>query len=55
MPDGWVKSADEERDLEVLIFKDFKFSKQCILPKNIAILMFIIINIGVSYKSAEVI
>ena len=55
MNDGWVKSVDEERDLGVLISKDLKFSKQCLLEKNKANLMLGIINRGVSYKSAEVI
>ena len=27
MNDGWVKSIDEERDLGVLMSKDFQFSK----------------------------
>ena len=34
MNDGWVKSVDEERDLGVLLCKDLKFSKQCLLAKN---------------------
>ena len=33
MNDGWVKSVDEERDLGVLMSKDLKFSKQCLLAK----------------------
>ena len=52
---GWVRSVDEERDLGVLMSKDLKFSKQCLLTKNKANLMLGIINRGVSYKSAEVI
>ena len=44
MNDGWVKSVDEERDLGVLISKDLKFSKQCLLSKNKANLRFGIIN-----------
>ena len=55
MNDGWVKSVDEERDLVVLMFTDFMFSKQCLLGKNKANLMLCIINRGLSYKSAEVI
>ena len=55
MKDGWVKSIDEERDLGVLLSKDLKFSKQCLLAKNKAYLMLGISNIGVLYKSAEVI
>ena len=55
MNDGWVKSVDKERDLGVLMSKDLKFSKQCLLAKNKANLMLSIINRGVSYKSAEVI
>ena len=39
----------------MLISKDLKFSKQCILAKNKANLISGIINKGVSYKSAEVI
>ena len=31
--DGWVNSVDEEMDLGVLIYKDLKLSKQCILAK----------------------
>ena len=42
----WVKSIDEERDLGMLISKDFKFSKQCIMVKNKANLMLGIINRG---------
>ena len=53
--DGWVTSVDEERDLGVLLSKDMKFSKQCLLAKNKANLMLGIINKGVSYKSPEVI
>ena len=34
MNDGWIKSVDEERDLGVLVSKDLKFSKQCLLSKN---------------------
>ena len=34
MKDWWVKWADEERDLAVLISKDLKFSKQCLLAKK---------------------
>ena len=33
MNDNCVKSVDEERDLEVLISKDLKFSKQYLLTK----------------------
>ena len=51
----WVKSADEEKDLGVIMSKDLKFSKQCLLTKSKANLMLGIINRGVSYKSAEVI
>ena len=32
--DGWVKSVDEEKDLEMLKSKDLKFFKQCILVKK---------------------
>ena len=46
---------DEERDLGVLISKDLKFLKQCLLPKNKANLMLGRINRGGSYKFAEVI
>ena len=31
--DGWIKLEDEERDLGVLMSKDFKFSKHCQLAK----------------------
>ena len=33
MNDGWVKSIDEKKDLEMIMFKDLKFSKQCVLVK----------------------
>ena len=33
MNDGWVKSVEEERDLVVLMSKDLKISKQCLLAK----------------------
>ena len=55
MNDGWVKSVDEKRDLVVLMSKDLKFSKQCLLAKNESKLMLLIINRGVSYKSFDVI
>ena len=53
--DGWAKSVDEESDLRVIMSKDLKFSKQCLLVKNKDNLMLGTINRGVSYKSAEVI
>ena len=31
--DGWVKSVGEEMDLGVLMYKDFKLSKLCLLSK----------------------
>ena len=34
MNDGWVKSVYEEKNLGVLISKDLKFSKQCLLAKK---------------------
>ena len=55
VPDGWIKSVDEDRNLGVLISKDLKFSKQCLLAKNTANLILGIMNRGVSYKSAELI
>ena len=55
MNDGWVESVDEERDLRVLISKDLKFSKQCLLVKNKANLMLGIINRGILYKYAELV
>ena len=39
MDDGWVKSLNVERDLGVLISRDLKFSKPCLLAKNKANLM----------------
>ena len=48
MNDSSVKSVDEERHLGMLMSKDLKFSKQCLLAKNKANLMFAIINIRVS-------
>ena len=53
MNEGWVKSVNEERDLGMLMSKNLKFSKQCLLAKNKANLM-LGINIGISYKSAEI-
>ena len=53
MNDGWVRSVDEERDFRVLMSKDLKFSKQCLLLKKSTTLMLGIIKRGVSYNSAE--
>ena len=39
MNDGQIKSVDEERDLGVLMSKDLKFSKQCLMAKIKANLM----------------
>ena len=50
MSDGWVKSVNEKRDLRVLMFKDFKFSKQCLLAKNKAKIMVGIIKREILYK-----
>ena len=50
MNDGWIKSVDKEKDLDMLMFKDLKFSK-CPLAKNKTNLILVIINKGVSYKS----
>ena len=55
MNDHWVKSVDEEKDIGVLISKDLKFPKQCLLAKNNANLILGIINRGISYRSSEVI
>ena len=55
MNDGWVKSIDKERDLGMIISKDLKFLRQCLLVKNKANSMLGIINRGVPYKSSEVI
>ena len=55
MNDGWVKSVDEERDLEMIIYKVLKFLKQYLLGKSKANLMLGIINKEVSHKSAVVI
>ena len=55
MKDGWVQSVDEERDLGVLVSRDMKFSKQCLLAKNKSNLILGIINRGLLYKSTEVI
>ena len=55
MNDSWVKSVVEERDLGVLMSRDLKFSKQCLLAKNKGNLMLGIINRGISYKSTKVI
>ena len=54
MNDGWVKLVDEEKYLGLLISKDLKFSKQCLLVKNKVHLILGIINRRVSYKSTEV-
>ena len=48
MNDSWVKSVDEERDLELLKSKDLKFSKQYLLAKYKVNLMLSTIN--VSYR-----
>ena len=50
MNDGCIKSIDKERDLGMLISKDLKFSKQCLMAKNKAHLIFGITKAGVSYK-----
>ena len=55
MSDGWVNSVGEERDLGVVISKDLKFSRQCVMDKNKANSMLGILNRGVSCKSSEVI
>ena len=55
MNDGWVNSVDVEKDLEVLMSKDLKLSKQCQLVKTKVNLILGIISKGVLYKSAEVI
>ena len=34
MNDGWVKSVDEEKDLEVIMTRGLKFFKKCLLTKN---------------------
>ena len=34
MYDGWIKLIDEERNLGVLMFKDLKLPKKCLLAKN---------------------
>ena len=44
MNDGLVKSVDVERDLAVLMSKDLKFSKQCLLAINKGNLMLGVIN-----------
>ena len=54
MNDDRVKSVDEERDLEVLIFKDLKFSKRCLLAKNEGNLMLGIINIEEYYINSNI-
>ena len=51
MNDGWVKAIDEERDLGVLMSKDLKFSRECLMASNKANSMLGIINRGVPYKS----
>ena len=38
MNDGWVKSVDVQRDLVVLMSKDLKFSKQCLLATKIRLI-----------------
>ena len=54
MNDGQVKSINEERDLGVILSKDFKFSRQCLMAKNKANSILGIIN-RESYKFSEVI
>ena len=53
MNDGWVQSIDEKRDLEVLISKDLKFSRQCLMAKSKANSMLGIIKREISFKSSE--
>ena len=55
VPDKWVRSIDEESDLGIIISKDLKFSRQCLMAKNKANSILGIINRGVLYKSSEVI
>ena len=55
MNNGQVKSVDEGRDPGVLISRDLKFLKQCLLSSNKGNLILYVINREVSYKSAEVI
>ena len=38
MNDGWVKSVDEERGLGVLMSRDLKLSKQCLLGKKMKLI-----------------
>ena len=47
MNDGWVKAIDEERDLGMLMSKDLKFSRECLLANNKVNSMLDIINRGV--------
>ena len=44
MNEGWAKSIDVERDLGVLMSKDLKFSKTCLLAKTKANLYLFIIR-----------
>ena len=44
MNDGWVKSINVKRNLEILISKGMKFTKQCLLAKNKVNLMMGIIK-----------
>ena len=56
MNDGLVKPIDEdseERDPGMLISKDLKFSRQCLMAKYKANSMLGIINRGVSNKSSK--
>ena len=55
MNDRRVKSREEERDLGVLISKDLKCSRECLMAINKANSMLGIINRGLPYKSSEVI
>ena len=53
MNDGWVKSVDEEKELEILMTKDLKFSK-CQLAKNKANLILGILNRGALYLLSNI-
>ena len=50
MNDGWVKSVDEEKDLGMLMSKDLKFSKYCLLANNKANL---ILGLPINEKDAD--
>ena len=55
MGNHWLNECDVEKDLGVLISRDFKFSKQCTEARNNANKVLWFINRNVAYKSKELV